>query len=211
MAFIKAFIQMYRKYLMRAAIVWAVCMMLLLVAYLILLRPQIRSTRNLQNKLTEEKQLYESAQKAADEQTKIRLNEEIESLQDKLKAFVIDREDSANLTFDIGQIANKEKVSSFSIKSKDKRRASAIPDSNSISENHIDITFSAGFNQFATFVNALERHRPVLFVNEFSMARSNKDDSAFYQVTLDVAAFVKKQQDREIADQSSAPAFGAKI
>ena len=210
MAFIKAFIQMYRKYLMRAAIVWAVCMMLLLVAYLILLRPQIRSTRNLQNKLTEKKQLYQSAQKATDEQTKIRLNEEIESLQDKLKAFVIDQEDSANLTFDIGQIANKEKVSSFSIKSKGKRRTSAIPDSNSINENHIDISFSAGFNQFATFVNALERHRPVLFVNEFSMARSNKDDSA-YQVTLDVAAFVKKQQDREVADQSSAMALDAKI
>ena len=210
MAFIKVFIQMYRKYLMRAAIVWAACAMLLLVAYLILLRPQMRSRTNLQNKLTENKQLYQSAQKAADEQTKIRLNEEIESLQDKLKAFVIDHGDSANLTFDIGQIANKEKVRSFSIKSKDKRRASVIPDSNSISENHIDISFSAGFNQFATFVNALERHRPVLFVNEFSMARSGKDDLA-YQVTLDVAAFVKKQQDKEVADQSSAPAFGAKI
>ena len=210
MTFIKAFIQMYRKYLMRAAIVWAACLILLLVAYLILLRPQTKSTTNLQNKLTEKKQLYESAQKAAQEQTKIRLNEEIESLQDKLKAFVIDHEDSANLTFDIGQIANKEKVSSFNIKSKKSRRTSVIPDSNSISENHIDISFSAGFNQFATFVNALERHRPVLFVNEFSIASSNKDDSA-YQVTLDVAAFVKKQQDREVADQSSAPAFGAKI
>ena len=195
---------------MRAAIVWAACLMLLLVAYLILLRPQMKSERNIQNKLTEKKQLYESAQKAADEQTKIRLNEEIESLRDTLKAFVIDHDDSANLTFDIGQIANKEKVSSFSIKSKTNRRVSAIPDSNSISENHIDISFSAGFNQFATFVNALERHRPILFVNEFSIARSNKDDAA-YQVTLDVAAFVKKQQDREIADQSSAPAFGTKI
>jgi hypothetical protein len=210
MAFIIAFIQMYRKYLMRAAIVWAAFVMLLLVAYLIMLRPQIKSTRNLQNKLAEKKQLYQSAQKAADEQTKIKLNEEIESLRDKLKAFVIDQEDSANLTFDIGQIASREKVSSFSIKSKKNRRVSAVPDSNSISENHIDISFSAGFNQFATFVNALERHRPVLFVNEFSITRSNKDDAA-YQVTLDVAAFVKKQQDKEVADQSSVPAIGKKI
>ena len=210
MTFIKAFIQMYKKYLMRAAIVWAACVMLLLVAFLMLLRPQIKTRINLQNKLAEKKQLYKSAQKAADEQTKIRLNEEIESLRDKLKAFVLNHEEAANLTFDIGQIANKEKVNSFNIESKDKRRNSAIPDSNSISENHIDISFSAGFNQFATFVNALERHRPVLFVNEFSIARTNQDDSA-YQVALDVAAFVKKQQDREVADQSSAQSLGAKI
>jgi len=30
-------------------------------------------------------------------------------------------------------------------------------------------------------------------------------------VTLDVAAFVKKQQNREIADQSSASTIGSKI
>ena len=210
MAFIKAFIQMYNKDLMRAAMVWVVCSIILLVAFLLLLRPQIKSEKNLQNKLTEKKQQYESAQIAADEQTKIRLNGEIDSLRDKLKAFVIDHEDSANLTFDIGQIANEEKVSSFNIRSKDKRGISPVPDSNSISENHIDISFSAGFNQFATFVNALERHRPVLFVNGFSVARSNQDNSA-YQVSLDVAAFVKKQQDKEVADQSSVHALGGKI
>jgi Tfp pilus assembly protein PilO len=210
MTYIKALIQMYRKYLTRVAIVWAACMVLFLVAYLILLKPQIKSKMNLQNTLTEKKQLYESAQKAADEQTKIRLNEEIEDLRDTLKNFVVDQEDSANLTFDIGRIASKEYLSLFSIKNKDKRGVLEIPDCNSICENHIDISFIAGFNQFATFVNALERHQPVLFVNEFSIARSNKDDSA-YKVTLDVATFVKKQQEKEIANQFPAPDLGSKI
>jgi len=208
MTFIIALIQMYRKYLMRAAIVWAVCVVLFLVAYLILLNPQIKSKMNLQNALTEKKQLYESAQKAADEQTKIRLNEEIEGLRDTLKDFIVDQEDSANLTFDIGRIASKKSLSLFSIKNKEKRGVLEIPDCNSIGENHIDISFIAGFNQFATFVNALERHQPVLFVNEFSIARSTKDDSV-YKVTLDVATFVKKQKEKEIADQSLAPDFGS--
>ncbi len=208
MTFIKALIQMYRKYLMRAAIVWAACVVLFLVAYFILLNPQIKSKMNLQNTLTEKKQLYKSAQKAADGQTKIRLNEEIEGLRDTLKDFIVDQEDSANLTFDIGRIASKEYLSLFSIKNKEKRGVLEIPDCNSISENHIDISFIAGFNQFATFVNALERHQPVLFVNEFSIARSTKDDSV-YKVTLDIATFVKKQQEKEIADQSLAPDFGS--
>jgi len=42
------------------------------------------------------------------------------------------------------------------------------------------------------------------------MSRSNKDESA-YQVTLDVAAFVRKQQNKGIADQSPLSAIGPKI
>ena len=207
---ISNFIKIYRAYLIRTGIAWAVCLVLFVLAYMFILGPQRSSRKRLENTLKETKQQYEMAQVAAQEQTKIRLNEQIESLQGTIKDFVVDFEDSANLTFDIGQIADEERVNSFSIKSDDKQSVSEIPDCNTICENHIDISFIAGFNQFATFVNALERHQPVLFVNEFTISRSKKGQSN-YQVSLDVAAFVKKQQDREIADQSSVPTVGTKI
>ncbi len=184
--------------------------MLFVLAYVFVLGPQKSNRRRLESTLTEKKQEYEMAQRATQQQTRARLNEQIEGLRNILKDFVVDYEDSANLTFDIGRIANEENVSSFSIKNNDKHGVSEIPDCNSICENHIDISFIAGFNQFATFVNALERHQPVLFVNEFTITRSNKGQPT-YQVSLDVAAFVKKQQDREIADQSSVPTVGSKI
>jgi Tfp pilus assembly protein PilO len=205
-----AFIQTYKKYLTRVAIVWAACLALFVLAYIFVLGPQIDSIKRIENEIAKKKQQYETAQLAAREQTKARLNEEIEGMRDTLKGFVVDLEDSANLTFDIGKIANEEKVSSFSIESKDKRGPLEIPDCNSICESHIDIDFVAGFSQFATFVNALERHRPVLFVNELAIARSNRDEFA-YQVTLDVAAFVKKQQNKEIADRSSVSTIDSKI
>ena len=210
MVFIRAFIKIYKKYLIRAGIIWAACLVLFVLAYMFVLRPQINVRKRLDNELTEKKQKYEMAQLAAREQTIARLNEEIEGMRDMLKSFVVDLEDSANLTFDIGQIANKEKVSSFSIQSSNKQGFSEIPDCNNICENHIDIGFVAGFNQFATFVNALERHQPVLFVNEFTIARSNKDEVA-YQVTLDVAAFVRKQQNKGLADQSFGSTVDSKI
>jgi len=210
MANIKAFIKIYRKYLTRAAIVWAACLVLFVLAYILVLGPQKSGRKRLESTLAEKKDLYELAQIATQEQTKIRLNEQIEGLRDTLKNFVVDLDDSANLTFDIGRIANEEDVSSFSIKNKDKQGISEIPDCNNICENHIDISFIAGFNQFATFVNALERHQPVLFVNELTISRSNKGEST-YQVSLDIAAFVRKQQEKEIADQSPAPDFGSKI
>jgi hypothetical protein len=73
------------------------------------------------------------------------------------------------------------------------------------SEDSLDKT-----EQFATFVNTLERHQPVLFVNEFTISRSNKG-LLTYQVSLDVAVFEKKQQEREIADKFPKPDFGSKI
>ena len=184
--------------------------MLFILAYMLVLEPQKSGRKRLESTLAEKKELYEFAQRAAQEQTKILLDEQIEGLRDILKDFVVDPEDSANLTFDIGRIANEENVSSFSIKNNDKQGILEIPDCNSICENHIDISFIAGFNQFATFVNALERHQPVLFVNEFTISRSNKGES-IYQVSLDIAAFVRKQQEREVADKSPAPDLGSKI
>jgi Tfp pilus assembly protein PilO len=207
---INNFIKIYRKCLIGTAIAWAACLVLFVLAYVFILGPQKSNRKRLESTLTEKKQQFEMAQNAAKEQTKIRLNEQIDGLRDTLRKFVLDLEDSANLTFDIGRIANEEKVASFSIKSKDKKGLSEIPDCNNIGESHIDISFIAGFNQFATFVNALERHQPVLFVNEFSISHSNKGQST-YQVSLDVAAFVKKRQDKEVADQSSATNGGPKI
>lgn len=204
-----AFIETHKKYLTKAALGWAVCFVMFLLAYMVVLRPQCINKKRLDRTLTEKKESYEAAQTAAQESTKAQLHEQIRQLQERLRDFVIDFEDSTNLTFDIGQIASERKVGSFSVKSKDKRGGSPVPESGSIGENHLDVSFIAGFQQFATFVNSLERHRPVLFVNEFTVARSSKDGSS-YEVTLDVAAFVKKQQETQTADKTPPPASSAK-
>jgi Tfp pilus assembly protein PilO len=205
-----SFKKTHKKYLMTTGIIWAACFVVFLLAYLLVLGPQKNHEKRIENKLAERKQAYESALRAAQKETKIRLNEQIERLQSRLRDFVIDFEDSANLTFDISQIANEKQVASFSIKSKDSRGLSTIPDCKYICENHIVISFIGGFNQFATFLNALEQHRPVLFVDKFSITRSGQDDSV-YQVSLSVAAFVKKQQEGKNADKGSMKLYGKKI
>ncbi len=218
------FLKTHKKYLTTAGILWAACFVVFLLAYIVVLGPQKNLEKRIENKLTERKQVYESALRAARKETKIRLNEQIERLQSRMEDFVIDFENSANLTFDISQIANEKKVASFSIKSKDARGPSKKSEAKYIRENHIVISFIGGFNQFATFLNALERHRPVLFVDKFSITRSGQDDSA-YQVSLNVAAFVKKQpaasrqssktrrdgQDLKTTNKGSMKLYGKKI
>ena len=187
------FIKTYRKYLISAASIWAACFVLFLLVYIFLLRPQKEIRHRIENRLAEKQQIHESALKASQSETKNYLSEQITRLRDRLNDFVIDYEDAADLTFDISKIANEKNVDSLSIKGNDNKRIEEIPNCTYIGESHIDIDFSAGFNQFATFLNALERNRPVLFVDQFTITNSRQDESG-YQVSLKVAVYVKKPQ-----------------
>lgn len=188
------FISTNRKYLTTAALIWAACFVLFTLVYVFVIRPQKHTRQRIENRIVEKKQLHESALQASQNETKIRLNEQISALRDRLNDFVIDYEDSANLTFDISNIADEKNVDALSIKSNDKTRIIEIPNCNYIGESHIDIDFVAGFKQFATFLNALERNRPVLFVDEFTITNPRQDKSD-YRVNLKVAVYVKKPQD----------------
>jgi hypothetical protein len=186
----------YRKYFTKAALVWAGCFVLFFFAHMLMLAPQENSKEWLEGRLAGKKELYSSALKAARKETKIHLTEQIEHLRNRLKSFVIDFEDSANLTFDISRIASEKEVTSFSIETKDNgSRGTATSDYDHIFESYIDISFlTADFNQFAALLNALERHRPVIFVDRFAITRSDKGGPD-HQVNMSLAVFVRKKQD----------------
>ncbi len=201
----------YKNYLTITAIAWAACLLPFIAAYMILLKPQANNKRYFEKKLIERKQEHEAAERAAEGQTKIELDKQIAQFRERLSDFVIDFENAADLKFDIAQIAREKQVASLSVGSGKKRKISkkTVSDSNSIYESHIEISFVSGFNQFASFVNSLERHRPVFFVHAFKIARSNQDKSA-YTVTLDVRALVRRPQETETASISSAKLYSVK-
>jgi len=186
----------YKKYFSTVALLWAACFTVFLFAYLLVLRPQATNRKIIENKLFEKKQKYESVVKSAREENRTAAQQEIERLQGRLSDFVMDFEDAANLTFDISQIAEQTKLTDFSIKGKSAGTAlTLLPNCKYLHESRIDIGFTAaGFNQFATFLNALERHRPVLFVDSFTIARSKGAESSC-QASMNVAVFVRKQQE----------------
>jgi hypothetical protein len=153
--------------------------------------PQRKNRKQLEKQLDGKKQMYESAIKAAQTETQAKLNEEIEQLRNRLRDFAVDSEDSTNLTFDISQIAAEKAVSSFNISSK--KEGSNAQKKKNIYESYIYIGFSAmDFRQFAILLNALERHKPVIFVDKFSITRSRS--SSGYPVKMNLAVFVRKAQ-----------------
>jgi hypothetical protein len=186
----------YREYFTKVALIWAGCFILFFFVYMLMLAPQKNSKEQLKKQLEEKKQMYNSALKATQKETQIQLNEQIEQLRNKLKDFVVDFEDSTDVTFDISQIASAKEITSFSIETSKKEgsRDPTMPDKY-IFESHIDVSFlTTDFNQFAALLNALERHRPVIFVDRFAITRSYKGSSD-RKVNMSLAVFVRKIQD----------------
>jgi Tfp pilus assembly protein PilO len=184
----------FRKYLKTIAIIWAGCLVLFFFVYVYVMLPQKKTRKRIQKEIAERKQTYDSAREAAQEKTKARLKEEIERLQTSLGEFVVDLDDSANLALDISQIANDKEVAAFSMKDRDPHKNTKIPGCKRIHENRISVSFTAGFNQFAAFLNALERHSPVVFIDKFAITRAKQGDS-IHPVDMDLAVFVRTRQD----------------
>lgn len=182
--------QIYKKYMTNMALIWAGCFILFLFVFIIVSLPQNRTKKRIQTRLNRVEKQYHNAQNAAQVQNQERLKRKIENLDNNVGDFVINFGDSANLTFDISQIADALKVTELSIKSKGNH---PLPDCEHISENQIYLGFSGPFNSFFALLNALERHRPVVFVNKFAITRSNQERSG-NDISMELAVFVTKRK-----------------
>lgn len=188
--------RLLKEYGMTLGIIWGACLMVFVFTYVWVLSPQSLMKQKFSSELEEKKQDYVAARGASQEGARKRLLLEVEELEDKLRSYVADSNGSTNLTFDISQIANKNDVASFSIKSKANNNFFFfdVPQCSLISENRMDVSFMSDFRQFAMFLNSLERHEPVVFVDSFSITRSRQNDSG-HRVNMGLSVFVEKRND----------------
>jgi type II secretory pathway component PulM len=178
-----------KKSLQKVICIWVGCTMVFMIVYLSIIAPQAKSKSQVEERLNEMASAYESARNTAKEKIQKIMQEQIEELRSRLGRYVVDAEDSADLTFDISRIANEKKIRSFSIKNND-----ILASKDNISESSIDLAFKASFNQFASLLNSLERHSPIVFVDRFKIDRSDVSGSD-NNITISLSVFVNKQQD----------------
>lgn len=174
------------------AFIWIGCFFLFCFVHVFIMAPQKRERRYIEARFIEKKRLYEFALNAIHRSSRNKLEKQIEEMKDKLGTFVVDFEDSADVTFDIRQLAAEKEIASLSVRAQSNRENSPTASCKYIDENRLNISFNAGFKQFATFLNALERNHPVVFVDDFKITRSNEGSWA-HKINMNLAYFVKKQ------------------
>lgn len=186
----------YRRYFKAGIIFWAICFIILLLAYLFVLAPQEKIRNMTDRKLDDTKNLAQSAREAAQEKNRTKLIELLTNSGNVLKEFVVDQENASNLTLDIGRISSDVNLNAFSSIFSTGEGATKTDDYKYVTQRQISVNFNSSFNKFAVFLNTLERRRPVIFVDTFSITRSAESDSG-HKVDMKLAVLVGNGKEAE--------------
>lgn len=180
-----------KRLLIMTAVVWAGSFFALAMGHMLVLVPQEAGRRQAAVQLEEKKRAYAQALEAAKPPAVAGLREEVESLEERIRAFVLKPEELADLTFDVGRLADDRRVKSFMVSCGSSRKGAAVAACERLSANSIEARFSGSFRQFATFLNMLERHRPVVFVDKFKIRRSQNEGDG-HKVDMDLVVLSRE-------------------
>jgi len=178
-------------------LVWTASLVVFVLVYFFIFAPQVKIKSQLVNEANEKKQIYEASINAANEDAKKKLADELDALKTRLNDYAVESEDSANLTFDISRIAADKQLSDFTVKTVDPIKETGKLGVKNLQENGIGVSFSSDFRQFAFFLNALERHRPVVFIDRFKVSRQDKNEGS-NAVDMSISIFVKKRPEGQV-------------
>ncbi len=170
--------------------------MVVFILHTFLLAPQKEITIILKNKLADKNREYDISKIAGSKQFQAHWAAQMKRLNEKLGNFVADANNLDDLAFSISKIASETKVTSFASRTDTGESYSEISNCYHLGLAQTSIGFKGAFNKFARFINALERHRPVVFVQEFTILRSAKDYTE-HKADILLSVFVKLPPQRE--------------
>jgi hypothetical protein len=96
---------------------------------------------------------------------------ELTTAERKYAEFVLAADEISKLDFAIREIADRNKLQDFSARHTTTTTAVGPVKLKQIAQSELLISFTGGFPGILRFVNDLERHEPVVFVNQFSLRR----------------------------------------
>ncbi len=181
-----------KQYLKVAALVWSCCIIVFVLVFLLILLPQKRDKNRIESEYKEIESSASEAFLAAQDQTKIRLKEHIKELNERLGDFVIAPGSTSNLTYEISGISNELGLNSFQVAPMGES-IMALDNCKYVSGQYFHVSFTASFSKFANFLNALERYRPFIYVDTFSISRS-RQDSIEHDIQMQLAVLVAKNE-----------------
>ena len=194
--------QAYKRYFKTVGVLWAGCFSVLAVVYFFALLPQEPILVEIKGQLSAKQLEYRRARIAASDKVRNRLQKEAEKLKADLDMFITDLDKSGSVMFDVGQLVSGMQVSSFANKGKT-TKSSFLDVSNCVYLGEVSfwIEFTSDFNEFMKVINVLERHRPVVFVDRFSITRS-RSDNVSHKVGMTLSLYIGKPLDEEDTGQS---------
>ena len=163
-----------KKFIIRIALIFGIGLLPSILGYFLVINPKRASLKIIQDQIKNENKRLNSTLAVADEIRQNQFQQEWRQLQDQISKFVVNIGQANDLSLQISRIANKTGLSMFASQARNERVFSEIPNCETIGESFIDVSFQSSFPQFATFLNVLERYKPVIYVDKFVVSQTDK-------------------------------------
>lgn len=165
--------------------------MIFMLVYMFVLTPQKSRLASAKQKLAQRDNDYSKVVAAQTGATKERLDKEIAGLHARIDPYVLLSDDTSKLNVDVTKTAAELGIRGLSMKGgQNDQSEKTLTMCKVLTADTRIINFKGSFVQFARFINALERHKPIIFVDKFSMTRSSQGIPTENDASVVLAAYV---------------------
>ncbi len=185
---------MARKYIKTAIMFWGLCLVILVPVVLLVIKPQMERIKSLRNQYNEKNIQTEKIKVETEESTILELQKKIDNLKAEYDRFVVPSQSAIQtlalieidkMCKDIGLDAYIDPWNSGEVQ--------AFSECKYVRGQLIKVTFNATFNEFAKLLNNLERFKSVIFIDGFSVTKSQENEGK-QRIEMSLAVLVAKPQ-----------------
>lgn len=181
------------RYQKSAIGVWGGCLVLFGAGFFFCYLPQHELMAQVRHRWQDTSRQAAVAQQAASPEARQQVEQQAERVLEQLGAFTISVDQVSGLVFEIGRMADSLKLQGYSSKYLESPTRMEKPTQPPLlSEAWLSVEFSGSYEQFARFVNLLERNRPAIFVEKVTVTRGHSaSDICRFQLELSIVTTVE--------------------
>jgi hypothetical protein len=161
----------FKQYSLLVSCTWGLWAVMAAAAYFLVLGPQQIAVARLGKEFNISNEQYAMAQTAQRKETKVHIEATLKEQVEKTSRFVVPSDTASAMTLQISQLASEHGLSDFSTKTRELSSTFGTDSKAKITDAWLELTFACSFNQFAAFLNSLERSQPVVFVETAQISR----------------------------------------
>ena len=182
----------HKKFFIALGLLWGLSILSLAGVHFLLLEPQRELLAAQEVELVQVKEEYDKCMDIGRAEVRQAWQEQIEQLGQDLGDYVSGPEDLDKLVFGISKIGGQVGVKGFFSEVIGEDSYSVMTNYEYIGVSNTAVEFDGTFNQLARFINLLERFRPVIFVDDFTIRRLRSEGNE-HKVDMLFKVFVRMQ------------------
>ena len=176
---------------------WLVCFIPAGIFFFLVLLPHDKVLKQLKIQVLEKTQIYNSLKATRSQAQQNKIKAEIENFSQNFCDYIINGQELNNLDFILSQMGREKNFDSFTSRNLYEVKNNKFADFKYIDERRIKLSFVSDFKAFCAFVNELERHQPIIFVDLFNLTRDISGDS-LPLAEMELAVLFEKQKSEKI-------------